>query len=105
MIAIKTKNDMDIIEYFDKKYPDYSIHDCLNCADPVSLRELADEYADYKHSFLSNVSVSHLIVERRQYILDEIWSCKETDLTDDEVDTLDEKMDRDMSVLQWFYSR
>ena len=54
---------------------------------------------------LFNVSVSDLIRERRQYILDEIWSCKEIDLTDAEVDALDEKMDRDMSVLQWFYSR
>ena len=61
--------------------------------------------AELKVLNIDDVSVIDLIRERRQYILDEIWSCEEIDLTDAEVDALDEKMDRDMSVLQWFYSR
>ena len=60
MSADKTTKDMNIEEYFNDKYPDYHLRDCIESNDPLSLKELADEYAEYKHSFSSNVSNSDL---------------------------------------------
>lgn len=64
MSADKTTKDMNIEEYFDDKYPDYHLRDCIESNDPLSLKELADEYADYKHSFLSNVSETLKLVDK-----------------------------------------
>ena len=41
-------------DYFDRQYPDYNLRDCIEMNEPLSLDDLAKEYAEYQINFKKN---------------------------------------------------
>jgi len=72
--------------------------------DLVDIIDVIDGLAS-NTDIISSVSVIELITERRQYVINEIWGCQESDLTELETKEVNDKIERDISVLHWIHSR
>jgi hypothetical protein len=71
----------------------------------MSKKEQASENHEQGNSSLGGVSVSDLIIERRKWLLDYVWCCTELDLTDKEVDALNDRLESERGVIEWIHSR
>jgi len=53
---------------------------------------------------ISNFSASHLIEERKQWFLDNVWCCDEEDLTPEELHSFKMRIEQDNLVIEWIES-
>lgn len=102
---INHKKKILIKKHLGENTPEWIINNCISMLNEYEEVEL-DGYTKAKNNEgLDLVSVSDLVIQRRQWLIDYVFCCEENELNDIEVDGLDDRLEREKEVFEWLHSR